>query len=369
MAVNLYSGYPGSGKSYEVVSSVIVPALKAGRRVLTDIAGINDAEIYAHLVEGGADRAKLGQLVVAPPDSVGRPGFFPTEEKPEALVKPGDLVVVDEAWRYWSSGCKLSEEHYSFFRYHRHFVDAKGVSCDLVLITQDAADIDRKVRAVVELHVRMTKLKAIGRPKNYRVEIFSGAKARGKAQQIIIRKYDAKVFALYSSYEGKGGDERTIDGRQNMLRGGFFRVVLPAVVLLGVGGFWFVYRFLSPAKAAPVASDAKAVQQEKGAPAASVALSPAGASVPVVQTDSGEKVYLTGVITREKPFFVPTFLLEVHTVDSIRSILIIGGEWRKDGEGYSVKYRDAWVVQGGAPVRVANRAPEVGALVKMPGLQ
>jgi zona occludens toxin len=35
MAINAYTGLMGSGKSYEVVSSVILPAVKSGRRVVS----------------------------------------------------------------------------------------------------------------------------------------------------------------------------------------------------------------------------------------------------------------------------------------------------------------------------------------------
>ncbi|EPZ1805653.1 zonular occludens toxin domain-containing protein, partial [Escherichia coli] len=41
MPISAYVGSLGSGKSYEVVSSVIVPACASGRRVVTNIYGIN----------------------------------------------------------------------------------------------------------------------------------------------------------------------------------------------------------------------------------------------------------------------------------------------------------------------------------------
>lgn len=37
MAISAYVGVPGSGKSYEVVKSVILPAIKSGRRVVSNI--------------------------------------------------------------------------------------------------------------------------------------------------------------------------------------------------------------------------------------------------------------------------------------------------------------------------------------------
>ena len=37
MSITAYTGLPGSGKTYGVVQHVIVPALQAGRRVVTNI--------------------------------------------------------------------------------------------------------------------------------------------------------------------------------------------------------------------------------------------------------------------------------------------------------------------------------------------
>ncbi|WP_143931429.1 zonular occludens toxin domain-containing protein [Rodentibacter pneumotropicus] len=39
MAINAYVGIPGSGKTYEVVHSVILPAFLAGRRICNQYRG------------------------------------------------------------------------------------------------------------------------------------------------------------------------------------------------------------------------------------------------------------------------------------------------------------------------------------------
>ncbi|SUX73736.1 Zonula occludens toxin [Citrobacter freundii] len=40
MAISAYIGIPGSGKSYEAVCNVIIPAFTSGRRVVTNIYGL-----------------------------------------------------------------------------------------------------------------------------------------------------------------------------------------------------------------------------------------------------------------------------------------------------------------------------------------
>ncbi len=45
MAISAYIGIPGSGKSYEAVCNVIIPAFTSGRRVVTNIYGLQKDKI------------------------------------------------------------------------------------------------------------------------------------------------------------------------------------------------------------------------------------------------------------------------------------------------------------------------------------
>lgn len=60
MAISAYVGIPGSGKSYEVVASVIIPACIAGRRIVSNIYGLATQSIYDYCVDiKKADRSLL----------------------------------------------------------------------------------------------------------------------------------------------------------------------------------------------------------------------------------------------------------------------------------------------------------------------
>lgn len=255
MAISAYTGLMGSGKTYEVVSSVILGAVRSGRRVVTNISGLCLDEIRAYLIEQGRDPATLGTVVVVPHERIEQPGFFPSDakspdENAECVVQAGDLVAVDEIWRFWGVGAKIKPEHMAFFRMHRHFVGAAGVACDVVLICQDISDVDRKLKVVVEQLFRMSKLKAIGAPKRYRVDVYAGHKVTREPIRQIQNKYDPAVFALYSSYSQSQSDdgkakESVVDGRGNLFGGAFFKVVLPLVFIGGVVGVWQLYRFFT----------------------------------------------------------------------------------------------------------------------------
>ena len=61
MAINAYTGLQGSGKSFEVMRSVVLEAIFAGRNVVTNIDGINEERIHAYLVKKReADPDRLG---------------------------------------------------------------------------------------------------------------------------------------------------------------------------------------------------------------------------------------------------------------------------------------------------------------------
>ncbi|VVE18466.1 Zonular occludens toxin [Pandoraea iniqua] len=251
MAINAYTGLMGSGKSYEVVSSVIVPAVLAGRRVVTNIDGINPEAIYAYCTDvKKANVATLGPVIPISNTDVLKDGFFPDETKPDAesLVKAGDLVAIDEAWEFWSVSHKISPEHMRFFRMHRHYVDPEtGLSCDVALMIQSITDLHRQLRSVIEVTFVTKKLKELGLGNRYRVEMFGGGRITKAARfGTTTTTYDKAIFPLYQSYAGGSGKERAIDARQNMLRNPklWMTAVLFLACWIGVG--MFLWRFFHP---------------------------------------------------------------------------------------------------------------------------
>lgn len=257
MAINAYTGLMGSGKTYEVVLSVILPAIKAGRDVVTNIRGLQYELICSHLKEPDAG-CEFGKIRVVNNEHVQGDVFFPTyndvdqrfEYNEKTVVQPGNLVAIDEAWRPWGTDSKCIKAHMSFFREHRQCVDAKGVSCDLVVITQDIGDIHKLLKAVVEMSLRFTKLKTLGLFKRYRIEVYEGARLyKTKLTNWSTRNYDKAIFPLYKSYasDSGAGIEKVVDGRQNIFKSGVFVVpVVLAVVFLGLG-VWGVSSFFSGA--------------------------------------------------------------------------------------------------------------------------
>lgn len=257
MSINAYTGLQGSGKSYEVTSSVIVPAIAAGRRVVTNIDGISQDKIHEYLIsKGKANPGKLGAVVHVTNERILEAAFFPDEEKPEidSVVKAGDLVAIDEAWRFWpADGGKLSHEHMQFFRMHRHYTHQEtGVACDVALMIQDISGLHRSVKNVVEFSFRTTKHKALGISKRYRIEVFEGYKQlRTNAISRYQKEYDPVFFPLYKSYASSNGMEAAIDGRINIFSRWWLFPLSFAVLLAFVWGCYTLYRFFSPSSHSP----------------------------------------------------------------------------------------------------------------------
>ncbi|MDH6146082.1 MULTISPECIES: zonular occludens toxin domain-containing protein [Paraburkholderia] len=294
MAINAYCGVMGSGKSYEVVSGPLLDAVAAGRRVVTNIDGVNEDLIHDYLCEKrGLPVDRLGSIVHVRTDDLKGEGFFPQEVESSdgakvipGFVRAGDFVVIDEAWKLWAAGEKITKEHMTFFRMHRHFTHAEtGVSCDLVLMIQSIADLNRSIRAVVELSFRMVKLKSVGAPSRYRVEMYeTGKQNAGTRIGTFIRRYQPEIFPLYKSYAGGAGVESVVDKRQNVLGRKSLWVLAGVVLLVGLSGAWFAWRFLhhgvAKSKGGAAASAASSVSAGKLGSAAAAA--PAVASTPDV---------------------------------------------------------------------------------------
>jgi zona occludens toxin len=251
MPINVYTGLMGSGKSYECVSSVIIPAIKAGRRVVTNVDGIDSDSIRAYCHEEfQIELDKLGEVVHCKNEDIPKADFLPHGVELDTFCKAGDLICIDEAWRFWGGDCKLLQEHKVFFREHRHYVhETTKVSCDLVLMVQDIGDLHRILKVVVEVSFRTTKLKSLGLNKSYRVEMWEGHKQAHKSRVSVENKtYKKDIFPLYSSYVGGTGKELQVDKRQNVLSSPKYWILAILTILVMVGGVYSAYSFFSGSK-------------------------------------------------------------------------------------------------------------------------
>lgn len=204
MAINAYVGVPGSGKTYEVVSSVILPAFLNGRRIITNIEGISQDNFLDYIDEQNKskkernriDYSSLGTIIKVNDEDVLKPNFVPYKASlNETIAKNGDLICLDEIWRIFDDSKKILEEHKSFIAEHRHFVNEKGNTSDLVVINQSISNVPKFIKDRIENTYKMTKLLAIGMRNRYRVDVYSGSRLyKTNLIQSIQAKYNPQIF-------------------------------------------------------------------------------------------------------------------------------------------------------------------------------
>lgn len=233
--ITAYAGLPGTGKSYGVVKNVILPALKEGREVWSNII-INDDEMK---------KATNGKTTVhfETQDVIDNPRWFLD------ILPKGALCVLDEAWRLWPAGIKANNavaEHKEYMAEIRHLVSADGFSSQLCIVTQDLAQIASFARLLVETTFVSYKLNMLGASKKYRIDIYSGpvtgySPPKSKRLRQEFGSFDKKIYKLYKSHTksdtGGAGNESRIDKRNNLLRGWRFKLMIPGLAL----ACWLMY--------------------------------------------------------------------------------------------------------------------------------
>ncbi len=262
MAISAYTGLPGHGKSYQLCAVVIPSALSIGRRVITNVAGINDDVIYDFLEKKGIHVDDMGEIIHVTNEQVDHDSFYYYEEngKPvgESTVKPGDLVILDEAWKWFENGTALTKRVKNFLRYHRHYVNDKNIACDIIFVTQDISDLNRSVRSLIEETYVMTKLKELGFDNSYRVDVYYRTKvgARYKPKHSEVGRFQKAFFAFYSSYEfkkdqegkevaGRLGIEKKVDKRGVIWNNKFFKYAMPSAFVAFIFFSYAIYNFFT----------------------------------------------------------------------------------------------------------------------------
>lgn len=219
MSIYAYVGLPGSGKSYGVVANQIVPALKQGRTVVTNIPLHIDAIRRDFAVRDDQIREFPMEKIECEPELI------------DEYCKPGDLVVIDELWRLWPAGQKVDrvpKAFKSFLAEHRHRVDAQGRSMQIVFVTQDLAQIAAFAKSLVEQTFVHTKLGMMGASGSYKCQIFNKSVQGANPPmhqhlRTVMGSYSANVYAYYKSHtmsesDVAGADETVVDGRANIDR-------------------------------------------------------------------------------------------------------------------------------------------------------
>jgi len=250
MSLNGYFGKPGSGKSYSVVEYVVIPALKKGRHVVTNIP------LEGDLLE----QVFGGRVTQLPLDALDDP------QLPD-LIPHGAVAVIDECWRRWPSGQKVSQcskTDLQWLKEHRHRVDADGNAMQVILVTQAPGDLASWVRQLIAHSFHMYKLEEVGAKGRFGIKVYSGCPVgdRIPAKHLIRQAYGVYKPEIYQYYQSATqsqsfdvGDESAMDKRFSIWSSGQMIAIMIAVPLMLVLGVFLLDGYISPKQAQAAVKD------------------------------------------------------------------------------------------------------------------
>jgi zona occludens toxin len=247
-----HEGMPRSGKSYEAVVYYLIPHILKGRKIFSNVAGLNHSKIAE---VSGLSIVTVAKLVIQLTD----------EQVHEIYkhVENDSLVIIDELQDFFPSNrSKLSQEMTTFITRHGH----RGL--DILNMGQSLADCHALWKRRTEKKIVFTKLNMISSKKkidedgneiqqagSYKWVAYNGQLSPdGKEVNWIkansgTKQYDSKYFGTYKSHDGttKNKNDMT-DSRMNVFNNWKFKYGMPAMVFVALYSVYTLYNFFDPEK-------------------------------------------------------------------------------------------------------------------------
>ena len=307
MAILFYEGLPRSGKSYEAMSTLVIPWLQKGREVVAYIEGLDTDECKQRIAEAsGLALERVKELLFPLTREDMRPREVERNGKKVMIdgtwiekTRDNALHVFDESQNWWPNRMKATEEITQFVTEHGH----RGIT--ILLMGQSLLDVLALWRRRVDQKFIFLKLTALGADKRYRVTIHKG-QGNGEFVKVAdkLNKYDPKYFGTYKSHTSTDIDTDTYtDDRIVFWKGGMVKYGAVFAVACLIFGSWKLWAFFHPPEPVKVkpgsASAAKAIAPAPTAPAAPpTAAKPQVEAKTPVDTRSPEERYFSDLGTK-----------------------------------------------------------------------
>lgn len=191
--INLMLGQPGGGKSYEATVFHVLPAIMAGRKVITNLPLdlTRWAALYpdkVHLIEVRTQSHQSGFRVFAHESDYADPWRHPENGS-------GPLYVIDEAHKFIPRGSTRPAVD-EWYAEHRHEF------ADVLLMTQSYGKLSKPIVELVQVVYRVKKAIAFGFSSKYVRKVQDGV--RGEVISEEFRNYEKRYFGLYKSHTRSG---------------------------------------------------------------------------------------------------------------------------------------------------------------------
>jgi len=184
MAVIILTGVAGTGKTLYAIQKYIIPSLKMGETVYTNIDGLISSRIACLFGIEFFDVEKNLHII-------SNVQYFYKE------VSKNSLIIIDEAQnifsnRDWQS--PVNSQCVNYLMEHRHFGHR------IVFITPAVDNLDAGIRRVAELTYKHKSFSILGNVKSVRCGIFDQCNITKEPMQVFSWKHDSRVYDCYKSY-------------------------------------------------------------------------------------------------------------------------------------------------------------------------
>ena len=204
--IKLYTGIPGSGKSYRVTYE-----LKQNEKkyyVLHNIKGLVESEID----EGKHIKrfSELGDFFTI----FNHDSMQAISEQIQKKYGLPILIIIDECADYMGRELRFHEDFNKWLRYHRHFGQ------DIWLVCHDRNDIRREYHSLIEIEIRAKK--------GYVLKSFVYTwLEHGQVIKTDKLPKDKRIFSLYRSFQV----EETVKGKSFLIKGVILLFVCALVMI------------------------------------------------------------------------------------------------------------------------------------------
>ena len=235
--IYLYYGKIGDGKTYHVVRNELIPAILAGRRVYTNIEGLNFRYISTYLNISHSD---IKVTHIENPEWYVQNMTLQSGQKEwtNPHLDAGSLIIIDEAQRIWDARDfrNTKKEFLSFLEYHRHF------GFDIVFITQNPKRLESSILRLSNESYQVKNLKFLGS--------FLGRRYVLHARQTPLDRdiiYTTRgvlrddIFLCYQSYQSRPDVQKKSKGALSQLwvYAICILILVPVIMFVAKGGLSF----------------------------------------------------------------------------------------------------------------------------------
>jgi zona occludens toxin (predicted ATPase) len=211
----LIYGQIGSGKTYLAIEKFILPALREGRFVYTniDFGHKFEFEVWANFSRHlNRDISKFFNIVPETSQFLEKLKLIAYDERGSKLP-PKSVVVIDEAHQIFNylDTLKIPKQVWEFLAYSRHF----GI--DLVFISQSPELLSKFILNLCNNFIYVYTLKQNSSLLKGRYKIEIRSTFGGQVLETKFPKYDTSIFKLYRSY--LTDDDESVFKRSALVQG------------------------------------------------------------------------------------------------------------------------------------------------------